>query len=191
MSGPGERAVAVAAELRCPVGMWWTDSWAVLARPAVVGTAAYVTVLVILRVVGKRSLAKLNAFDFVITVALGSTLATIFLSKEVSWAEGAVALTLLAGLQLAVTWLSSHVPGARDLVTSRPSVVFRDGRPLPDVVRAQRLTTAELRQAVRSTGRGNMSSVAAIMLKTDGTRSVIPAEQYGDGSALEELEREP
>jgi hypothetical protein len=52
---------------------------------------------VVLRVSGKRTLAKLNVFDFVVTVALGSTLATILLNSTVSWAEGAVALAVLAG----------------------------------------------------------------------------------------------
>jgi uncharacterized membrane protein YcaP (DUF421 family) len=41
-----------------------------------------------LRVSGKRTLAKMNAFDLVVTVALGSTLATILLSADVSLAEG-------------------------------------------------------------------------------------------------------
>jgi len=65
---------------------------------------------VVLRVSGKRTLAKLNAFDFVVTVALGSTLATILLNSTVSWAEGAVALAVLAGLQFLVAVVASRVP---------------------------------------------------------------------------------
>jgi len=58
--------------------------WSDLARILLVGAAAYVTLVVILRTSGKRTLAKLNAFDLVVTVALGSTLATIFLDKNVT-----------------------------------------------------------------------------------------------------------
>ena len=77
----------------------WFDSWSDLVRVAVIGASAYVTVVVVLRLSGKRTLAKLNAFDLVVTVALGSTLATILLSSDVSWAEGALALAMLALLQ--------------------------------------------------------------------------------------------
>ena len=48
----------------------------------------------ILRLSGKRTLAKLNAFDMVVTVALGSTLATILLGGTVSWSEGVAAVVL-------------------------------------------------------------------------------------------------
>ncbi len=53
-------------------------------RVLVVGAAAYVTLVVTLRLSGKRTLAKLNAFDFVVTIAIGSTLATILLNTTVS-----------------------------------------------------------------------------------------------------------
>ena len=75
----------------------WFQSWSDLLRVLLVGTAGYAAVVVLLRVTGKRTLAKLNAFDLVVTVALGSTLATILLSADVSWSEGALALALLAG----------------------------------------------------------------------------------------------
>jgi uncharacterized membrane protein YcaP (DUF421 family) len=165
----------------------WFDSWSDLVRILVVGTAAYVTVVVVLRVAGKRALAKLNAFDLVVTVALGSTLATILLSSDISWSEGALALGVLAVLQLAVTWTSSRRPGLRSALTSEPTLVLRDGEPLHAAMRAQRLTLGELRQAVRSSGTGSMADVAAIVLESDGTLSVVPAGRLGDGSALEGL----
>jgi uncharacterized membrane protein YcaP (DUF421 family) len=60
------------------------SSWADLGRVLVVGPLAYVSLVLFLRVSGKRTLTKLNAFDLVVTSALGSTLATILLSKSVS-----------------------------------------------------------------------------------------------------------
>ncbi|MDN6351638.1 MAG: hypothetical protein L0J69_08220 [Yaniella sp.] len=50
----------------------WFESWSEIFRVVAVGAAAYVTLVIVLRVSGKRSLAKLNAFDLVVTVALGS-----------------------------------------------------------------------------------------------------------------------
>lgn len=60
----------------------WFDSWSDLARVLAVGASAYVTLVVVLRAAGKRTLAKLNAFDLIVTIALGSTLATILLSAD-------------------------------------------------------------------------------------------------------------
>ncbi|WP_138760215.1 DUF421 domain-containing protein [Modestobacter altitudinis] len=164
--------------------MWW-DSWSDVGRVAAVGTAAYLSVVVVLRVSGKRTLAKLNAFDLVVTVALGSTLATILLSSDVSWSEGVTALALLAGLQAVVAWVTVHRSGARAVVTARPTLVWRDGRPLDSALAGQRVALDEVRQAVRATGTGDLSQVAAVVLESDGTLSVIPQGKIGNWSALE------
>ncbi len=82
------------------------EDWSGLGRVIVVGTLTYVALVLILRISGKRTLSKMNAFDLVVTVALGSTLATIILSKDVALAEGILALGLLIGLQYVVTWSS-------------------------------------------------------------------------------------
>jgi uncharacterized membrane protein YcaP (DUF421 family) len=167
----------------------WFDGWADLGRVLLIGASAYVTLVALLRVSGKRTLAKLNAFDLVVTVAFGSTLATILLSSDVSWSEGAVAFAVLALLQVAVAWTNSHWPRTRDVVTSRPTLLLVDGAVLEDALVAQRVNPADLRQAVRASGSGSLSSVAAVVLETDGTLSVISADQAGDRSALAEIDR--
>ncbi len=167
----------------------WFDSWSDIVRVLAVGAAAYVTVIVVLRVTGKRTLSKLNAFDWVVSVALGSTLATILLSKDVSWSEGATALALLASLQFAVAWTTTHLPGGRSVVTARPTLMLQEGRMLPDALREQRVTEDEIRQAVRATGSGDLGSIAAVILESDGSFSVISGSQAGDRSALEGVRR--
>lgn len=162
----------------------WFDSWPDILRTVVVGSAAYLTLVLILRASGKRTLGQLNAFDLVVTVALGSTLATILLSKEVSWAEGATAFTLLAALQFGVATVSSKWPGSRKVITSRPAALLRNGVLDSEALRTNRLTEAEIRQAVRESGYGDLSHIAAVVLETNGKLSVIPVQQFGDGSAL-------
>jgi uncharacterized membrane protein YcaP (DUF421 family) len=170
--------------------MWW-DSWSDVGRIVAVGVAAYLSVVVVLRFSGKRTLAKLNAFDLVVTVALGSTLATILLNSDVSWADGVTALVLLAGLQAVVAWVTVHRSGARAVVTSRPTLVWRDGRPIESALVRQRVAVDEVRQAVRATGTGDLSDVAAVVLESDGTLSVIPQGAIGDWSALEGIAGTP
>ena len=167
----------------------WFDSWSDIARVLAVGAAAYVTVIVVLRLTGKRTLSKLNAFDWVVSVALGSTLATILLSSDVSWAEGATALALLASLQFAVAWTTTHLPGGRSVLTARPTLLLDDGRLLVEGMREQRVTEDEIRQAVRASGSGSLADVAAVVLESDGSFSVIPASKAGDRSALDGVRR--
>ena len=165
----------------------WFDGWSDIVRVALVGGAGYFTLLLVLRVSGKRTLAKLNAFDLVVTVALGSTLATILLSKDVSWSEGAVALAGLALLQYAVATVAARFPRTRALVTARPTLLVEDGRLIPGALRDQRVATAEIRQALRTTGTADLSSVAAVVLETDGSLSVLGHDLVGDGWAMEDV----
>lgn len=145
-----------------------------LLRVVVVGTLAYLALLVLLRISGKRTLAKLNAFDFVVTIALGSTLATILLSKDVALAEGVTALALLIVLQLGVAWLVSRSSRFEAMVKAQPTMVYRHGF-LVAAMRASRVSENDLRQAARSQGHANLAEVAAIVLESDGTISILPA----------------
>ena len=138
----------------------------------------------VLRASGKRTLAKLSAFDFVVTVALGSTLATIALSSEVAIVEGAVALATLVALQFAVAWGSSRSAALRGALKSGPTVVVRDGVLQREEMRRQRLGPDEVRQAVRASGVGGMEMIGFVVLETDGTLSVITKDQCGSGNAL-------
>ena len=149
------------------------ESWFGLLRVLVVGTIAYSALVLLLRVSGKRTLAKLNAFDLIVTVALGSTLATVLLSKSVALLEGLVAFSLLAGLQYLVAWLSVRHPRFSDLVKSEPSLLLHRGRFLEGAMRSQRVTRVEVLAALRSSGVAEPGRVAAVVLETDGSLSVI------------------
>jgi uncharacterized membrane protein YcaP (DUF421 family) len=167
-------------------GMWF-DSWSDALRVLAVGTAAYLTLVVVLRLSGKRTLAKLNAFDLVVTVALGSTLATILLSSDVSWTEGVIALVLLAALQFVAALISSKSHLGRSVLTARPTLLVLHGRLLHEALRRQRVSPEEVHQAVRCSGVGDLGMVAAVTLETDGSLSVITTQQFGDGSALRDV----
>ena len=164
----------------------WFDNWSDILRILLVGTAAYVFLVVAIRAFGKRTLAQLNAFDFIVTVALGSTLATIILSSDVSWAEGAVALALLVLLQYVVSQLR-RLPGGRKALTAQPTLLVRDGVILDDQLARHRLTHADIRQTLRSSGVGDLGEVAAVILESDGSRSVITGSQLGNGSVLDDV----
>ena len=161
------------------------NGWSVLGRTLLIGVLAYVSLVFMLRVSGKRTLAKMNAFDLVVTVAIGSTLATIVLSKSVALAEGLLALALLIGMQFAISWSSTRMPWLRRIVTGEPRLLLRDGTMLDEALRDARVTREEVRAAVRSSGIGALGDVAAVVLETDGSFSVIAGQP---GAALSSLD---
>ncbi len=149
------------------------DGWAGLGRVLLVGTVAYVALVLLLRVSGKRTLTKLNAFDLVVTVALGSTLATVLLSKSVALAEGVLALALLVSLQFALTWLQVRSPRVQALVKAEPTLLLYRGRFLDGALRAERVTREEVLAGLRSSGVNDAGQAHAVVLETDGSLSVL------------------
>ncbi|NYS62025.1 DUF421 domain-containing protein [Vreelandella salicampi] len=165
------------------------SGWDSLFRTLVVGVLAYVALVVFLRMSGKRTLSKMNAFDLVVTVALGSTLATILLAKDVALAEGLLAFALLIGLQFAVTWSSVRVRWVRRLATGEPQMLLYCGKFLSAPLVKARVTEDEIRAAVRSTGIDSLEKVRAVVLETDGSFSVVlsgekGSKEGGNGSSL-------
>lgn len=155
-----------------PSDLFFND-WKSLARVLIATPFAYVALVFLLRATGKRTLSKLNAFDLVITVALGSTLASVITSKSIALAEGVLALALLVALQFVVTALSVRVRWIDNLVKSEPTLLCRSGKPLEGAMRRQRVTHAELLTAVRESGAERLDEAEAVFLETDGTLTAI------------------
>jgi uncharacterized membrane protein YcaP (DUF421 family) len=149
------------------------DGWMPLIRVALMGTLAYVALVLLLRMTGKRTLSKLNAFDLVVTVALGSTLATVLLSRDVSLSEGVLALGLLIALQWGVTWLSVRSVRVARTVKAEPRLLFANGRLLPQAMKRERVTEDEVRAAMRAQGHARTDDVVAVIMETDGSLSVV------------------
>ncbi|HBP89452.1 MAG TPA: DUF421 domain-containing protein [Nitrospiraceae bacterium] len=160
------------------------DNWQALFRTGLISVLAYVSLITLLRLFGKRTLSKMNAFDLVVTVALGSTLATILLNKDVTLAQGVLALALLIGMQFVVTWSSVRVRWVRKLATGEPTLLLYQGVFLPAALRWTRVTEDEVRAAVRNAGVATLDEVQAVVLETDGSFSVV---RSGGGSGESSL----
>ncbi|MGB6777268.1 DUF421 domain-containing protein [Planococcus sp. 11815] len=156
-------------------------TWDSFIRIVTVGVLAYIGLLIFLRTSGKRTLTKLNAFDLVVTVALGSTLATILLNSQISLWEGLTAFAVLIGLQYLLTFTAVRLSWFNDLIKSEPRLLFLEGEFLQQAMRKERVKDIEIMQAVRNSGEGDLQNVKAVILETDGSMSVITNQA---GSAL-------
>ena len=161
------------------------SSWTDLARVLIVGTLAYAVLVMMLRISGKRTLSKLNAFDLIVTIALGSTLATVLLSKDVALVEGLLAFALLIRLQWVVAWLSVRSRYVREFVKSEPRLLLFRGEYLEGVMARERITRDEIQAAIRGEGGASVRTTEAVILETDGSLTVIQAPpENDDRSAL-------
>lgn len=160
-----------------------------MGRVALSAICAYIALIIILRISGKRSLAKLNVFDWAVTVAFGSSLATVMLSQDVPLADGVLAFAMLAGLQFLVSQGSVWSDRFKVLVRSEPMLLVKDGRYLRDAMKQERVTQSELDATIRSEGIGRLSDVAAVVLETDGSFSVIKKGGEGELTALRSIDR--
>ncbi len=147
-------------------------SWNEVARTAVAGALAYVTLVIFLRISGKRTLSKLNAFDLVVTVALGSILGSILLNRSIALAEGAAAMAVLILLQFIVSALSVRSKAFAKFVRASPSTLVDNGSWRQDVMRSERITQGEVLSAIRENGGRGVEDARWVVLEGDGTLSV-------------------
>lgn len=136
-----------------------------------------------LRVAGNRPLTQLNAFDFIVNVAIGSTLATVMLNKDVVLADGLLTFAMLIALQLVISYLSRRSSAFNKVIKSQSVLLFYNGQFLNDEMKKHLLTKDELLQAIRLKGVGDLAKVKAIILETNGNFSVIEK----DGADMESV----
>lgn len=153
----------------------------------------YAALVAFLRISGKRTLARLNAFDLVVTVALGSTFASVVTSRSLPIADGVLALALLISLQFAVAWLSIRVPWFEWIVKSRPAAVFTRGEFARSMMVRERVSTDDILLAVRSAGLHDLDRVVMVIMETDGSLTVIggSAEQQPSRPSTADVRKTP
>lgn len=165
------------------------DSWESILRTTVITVMAYALLIVLLRSFGKRTLSKMNAFDFIVTVALGSTLATVSLTKSVALADGVLAFFLLIFLQYLITYLSVRNKRINNIVKATPTLLLYKGELLLQAMKEQRITSDEVYATLRAKGYPSSEDVDAVVLETDGSLTVIKELHHLHSSAMSDLEK--
>jgi uncharacterized membrane protein YcaP (DUF421 family) len=149
------------------------NGWRPLGRVFLVTILAYPCLLTILRLSGHRTLAKLNAFDLVITVALGSTFATLITSPDVSLSQGILAFALLTGLQWIVAKMTVVSPKFERRINGEPILLYHNGHYLRDAMKKARITEEEIKSNARAKGQKDLAKASAVVLETNGDLSII------------------
>ena len=115
----------------------------------------------------------MKEFDFIVTVALVSTLATVLLSKDVALAEGVLAPGILISLQYILASLSVRSKKFSQLINSDPTLIFYKGSFLESALRKKRVTEAELRSILRSSGVTSINQIEAVVMESNGQFTAV------------------
>lgn len=133
----------------------------------------------------------MNAFDFVVTIALGSVLAGVAINQNIPLADGVTAILTFIGIQLLFTWLSVRVKAFKTLITSRPSLIFYKGSYLYRAMKKERITIEEIYSAARQKGFSSLDGIDMIVLETTGDITIIEKITIAKKSSLEDVEIAP
>ena len=147
---------------------------------AIILTAAgiYAAVIIFTRLSGKRSFSTMSSFDFAMTVAVGSLIATTVLSSSVSLVEGVVGLGSLYILQITVAILRRNT-SLKQTIDNSPMFLMYNGKILEENLKQARLTEGDLRSKLRAAGVTRLSEVGAVVFETTGDVSVIKLTENG------------
>jgi uncharacterized membrane protein YcaP (DUF421 family) len=136
----------------------------------------YLFLLVGLRTVGRRQLEQLTVIDLVVVLILGSAVETAMIHGDISLPAALVSVTTLLMTNRLITWIFSKSKRLRHLFGGGPVLVVHNGRPVEEHLRRIGMTDADLDEALRGRGYESPDGIRFAVLETDGTVSVVPAE---------------
>lgn len=152
---------------------WFGASWTRLGFVVLSTAAVYLSVLIAVRLTGRRTLAQLSAFDIVVTIALGSMVATVALTPDVSYLQGMASILTLLLLQVGVAALRRAWPGSRRFLDFTPVALLRDGElQLRATPWSAQVNEEELRARLRQEGVWDLDEATLVLLEPTGQISV-------------------
>lgn len=142
--------------------------------PVVRAAAVYFFLLLLMRVTGKRTLAEVTVFDFIVLLIVSECTQQAMTGNDFSVTNAAILVTTLVFLQRAADWISDRSPRADKLLNDLPVIVVENGRPKEEWLKRNGLTEEEiLEQARASQGVERMDEIKYAVVERNGSISVI------------------
>ena len=151
---------------------WFGTSMDALLAIILTTIGIYVAVVVYTRIFGKRSFTKVTSFDFAMTVAIGSIVATTILSKSVSLAQGATGLFTVYLLQLMTAYFRRW-PAFNNMISNEPMLLMDGTEVLWENLKKSRVTEGDLRSKLREANVLDLTQVRAVVFETTGDILVL------------------
>lgn len=160
---------------------WIASSGTALLMVALSGLGIYLALLLLTRLAGLRSFSKMSSFDFAITVAMGSLLATTILAETPPLGQGLMGLVVLFGIQYAISKLRRHTRFMAAVVDNEPLLLMAGSEVIHENLDRARMTDADLKSKLRQAGVAHPEQVLAVVMETTGDVSVLKQSDAGSG----------
>ena len=134
--------------------------------------AVYALALLVIRIMGKRTVGNFTAFDLLVALMLGEVVDEIIYGN-VAFVQGTVAILTIASAHYANSWLSYWGHGLDKVLEGTPTVVVRDGKLERKGMRAERMNENDVQAELRLSGVDDMEEVRLATVETDGQVSVL------------------
>ncbi|MFS4468785.1 DUF421 domain-containing protein [Maribacter sp. 2210JD10-5] len=134
----------------------------------------YVAVILFTRIFGKRSFSKMSSFDFAVTIAIGSIIASTLLSSSVSLLEGLVGLATVYLLQGLVAFLRRYKL-VREIVDNPPLLIMEGKEILWENLEKANVTEDDLKAKLREANVIELTEVLAVVFEATGDIAVLHA----------------
>ena len=137
--------------------------------------AIYLFLLIIFRVSGKRSLAQITTFDFVLLLVIGESTQQALLGNDFSFTNAALVVMTLLGLDVGISFLQQRFKILEPWIEDVPLVLVDEGQMLERRMAKSRISESEIMEAARQAqGIERMDQIKYAVLERTGTISIIP-----------------
>jgi uncharacterized membrane protein YcaP (DUF421 family) len=136
--------------------------------------AVYGFLLVVFRIVGKRSLAQITSFDFVLLLIVGEATQQALLGDDFSLTTAGIVIATLMALELVLSFLKEYSPSIDRLMESTPVIIVENGKPLQERLERERVDLSDIMQAARERhGIERLDQIKYAVLERSGGISII------------------
>ena len=154
---------------------WINSSLDAVLMVALSTLGIYISLILLTRLIGLRSFSKMSSFDFAVTVAIGSVIASTIVAPDPPLVQGAIALAALYGLQMFVGVVRTHWAPARHMVDNEPLLLMVGTQILQDHMHKAQVTEADLKAKLREANVIDRRQIRAVVMESTGDISVLHA----------------
>jgi uncharacterized membrane protein YcaP (DUF421 family) len=141
----------------------------------------FVFLMILTRAVGKKELSQLSPFELILMVTIGDLVQQGVTQEDQSLTGAFLAVTTIAILMVGLSFIEFRWHRTRRLIRGIPVVIVRNGRPVEEVMKLERLNIEELLEGAREQGIADLAEVKLAVLEPDGRFSFIKAGGDEDG----------
>jgi uncharacterized membrane protein YcaP (DUF421 family) len=135
----------------------------------------YLMLMILFKIAGRRSLADLNTFDFILLLIIGEATQQALLGDDFSITNSVLIITTLIAIDIGVSKIKQRSKRLALIVDGGPTVIVENGQPLHRRMEKARITEADIMEAARSNqGIARMSDIRYAIIERNGTISIIP-----------------